>query len=432
MRNNLILGGGMTGLAAGYASGLPVLEASPQPGGICSSYYVRPHSSDRLSTPPEDGEAYRFEMGGGHWIFGGDPTVLHFIEQLTPLQSYKRKSSVYFREQNLYIPYPLQNHLRFLSPEIAAQAIAEMANPSGKITTMKDWMTVNFGATLCELFFYPFHQLYTAHLYPKIAPQDAYKSPVNLVQAIQGAFSEATAVGYNVQFVYPVPGLNSLAQRIAQHCDIRYDKQVIHIDVTEKVVHCADGSIEAYENLITTLPLNQMLAMTGLSVASEPDPYTSVLVLNIGAVKGHQCPDDHWLYNPDAQSGFHRVGFYSHVDPSFLPSSDRALGHKVSIYIEKAYPGGEKPSATEIQTYSQSVVKELQSWGFIDTVEVLDPTWIEVAYTWSWPGSTWKKQALTLLESHHIYPVGRYARWHFQGIADSLKDGLSAGSSFRS
>ncbi|MEY2976456.1 MAG: hypothetical protein RLZZ435_593, partial [Cyanobacteriota bacterium] len=86
MPNNLILGGGMTGLAAGYASGLPVLEASPHPGGICSSYYIRPHSSDRLSTPPEDGEAYRFEIGGGHWIFGGDPTVLHFIRQLTPLQ----------------------------------------------------------------------------------------------------------------------------------------------------------------------------------------------------------------------------------------------------------------------------------------------------------------------------------------------------------
>ena len=38
----IILGGGMTGLAAGMTSGGPVYEASNAPGGICSSYYVRP------------------------------------------------------------------------------------------------------------------------------------------------------------------------------------------------------------------------------------------------------------------------------------------------------------------------------------------------------------------------------------------------------
>ena len=148
MPNTLILGGGMTGLAAGYVSGLPILEASPHAGGICSSYYVRPHSTDRLSNPPQDGEAYRFEIGGGHWIFGGDPTILQFIKRLTPLKSYQRKSSVYFREQDLYVPYPLQNHLRYLSPKIAAKAIAEMTASKQSILTMNDWMTVNFGKTL--------------------------------------------------------------------------------------------------------------------------------------------------------------------------------------------------------------------------------------------------------------------------------------------
>lgn len=69
----VILGGGMTGLAAGYASGLPIYEASERPGGICSSYYSRPGDSTSYAQPPADGEAYRFELGGGHWIFGGDP-----------------------------------------------------------------------------------------------------------------------------------------------------------------------------------------------------------------------------------------------------------------------------------------------------------------------------------------------------------------------
>ena len=35
------------------------------------------------------------------------------------------------------------------------------------------------------------------------------------------------------------------------------------------------------------------------------------------------------------------------------------------------------------------------------------------------------------MEEHGIYQVGRYGRWIFQGIADSIKDGFFAGASFK-
>ncbi len=171
--------------------------------------------------------------------------------------------------------------------------------------------------------------------------------------------------------------------------------------------------------------------MTGLDVGIEAEPYTSVLVLNLGALKGECCPQAHWLYNPDAKSGFHRVGFYSNVDPLFLPQSAQATGDRVSIYVERAYLGGFKPSEAEITAYTQSVVKELQEWGYIGETEVVDPTWIDIAYTWSMPGSSWRKQAMKALEARDIYPVGRYARWIFQGIADSIKDGFLVGTALR-
>lgn len=426
-----ILGGGMTGLAAGLSSGLPVFEATADPGGICSSYYVRPGDSERLSQAPADGEAYRFEIGGGHWIFGGDPLVLRFIKNMAPVKSYSRRSAVYFAEQDLYVPYPLQNHLRFLGNGTAMQVLKELVNAQGSFCTMKEWLSKNFGSTLCDLFFYPFHDLYTAGLHEQIAPQDAYKSPVNLAQVIQGAFDEAQAVGYNVTFVYPEEGLNTLAQRMADSCDVRYGKRATTIDVEERTVHFSDGSSVDYDILLSTLPLNNALEMAGLTVEAEPDPYTSVLVLNIGAVRGNNCPDEHWLYNPDAQSGFHRVGFYSNVDRAFLPMSARDQNEGISIYVERAYVGGTWPSEAEISGYAAAVVDELQSWGYIEEAEVVDPTWIDVAYTWSWPNSQWKKQALQQLESHGIYQVGRYGRWIFQGIADSIKDGFFAGSSLR-
>ena len=431
--SGFILGGGVTGLAAGVASGLPVCEAVDDPGGICSSYYVRPGDTRRLHVAPDDEEVYRFEIGGGHWIFGGDPVILRFIRDLAPVKRYTRRSAVFFPDESMYVPYPLQNNLRFLDQQTVARALAEMADPPGLFSTMKDWQREFFGPTLCAKFFYPFHELYTAGMHDRIAPQDAYKSPVNIGTAIRGAFDEASAVGYNVSYAYPVEGLNTLAQRMAAQCDIRYGKHVTGIDPAGKVIHFGDGTAQKYDILLNTLPLNKTIEMTGLEVDAKPDPYTSVLVLNIGAVRGERCPDDHWLYIPATRAGFHRVGFYSNVDVSFLPASRRQRNDGVSIYVERAYVGGNsRPSEREFKAYGDAVVKELQEWGYIGAAEVVDPTWIDVAYTWAWPGSTFKPPALRVLEEHEIYQVGRYARWVFQGIADSIRDGFMAGTALRS
>ena len=95
-KSTLILGGGMTGLAAGVVSQLPVYEAQNVPGGICSSYYLAKGIEEPLFKAPDDQEAYRFEIGGGHWIFGGDPKVLnYFSEELAQLRLPECHLSIY-------------------------------------------------------------------------------------------------------------------------------------------------------------------------------------------------------------------------------------------------------------------------------------------------------------------------------------------------
>ena len=430
-RQTRIIGAGMTGLAAGYASGLPVYEAVAVPGGICSSYYMRPGDTEGGYTAPADGDAYRFEIGGGHWIFGGDAALMRFLEKFGPLSRYKRRSSVYFPDTKTFIPYPLQNHLRYLDKAVASRALREISGSDDTFRTMKDWLNRCFGDTLCEMFFYPFHQLYTAGLYEKIAPQDAYKSPVDLKAVIRGASKNTAPVGYNTEFVYPASGLNELARQLADRCDLQYGKRLVALDAENKTMRFADGTTTSYDELISTLPLNQMAAMAGLDEAIEADPYSSVLVLNIGAVRGARCPDDHWLYIPQSLAGFHRVGFYSNVDPSFLPAGDRKSRNKASIYVEKAYPGGAKPTEAEIDDYQALVVQELQDWGFIEETDVVDPTWIDVAYTWAWPESKWKQWALEELAQRDIHQAGRYGRWTFNGIAASLNEGLAIGAAYR-
>jgi protoporphyrinogen oxidase len=422
----------VTGLAAGLASRSPVYEAGQAPGGICSSYYMHPGDEQRLQSAPKDEEAYRFELGGGHWVFGGDPTTRRFIRELTPPQCYERRSSVFFRAQNLYVPFPLQNHLGCLPVEVRTNAPSEMfAAPRGKSKTLEEWLRQSFGGTLTDLFFGPFHELYTAGQWKKIAPQDAYKSPVDFEQVIHGMVDSNPHVGYNATFVYPTEGLDVFARRMAARCDLRYRKRAVDIDLIRKRVLFADGSAVDYELLISTLPLNKMLDLARLEVDDNPDPYTSVLVLNLGAERGAACPDDHWVYVPYSQAGFHRIGFYSNVDLSFLPKSSRTSADRVSIYVERAFAGGVVPTEGEICEYIEATIRELRDWGYIGEIEVANPTWIDVAYTWSWPGSKWRAHALKKLEEHDILMVGRYGRWVFQGIADSVRDGLCVGAGAR-
>jgi protoporphyrinogen oxidase len=430
----VILGAGVSGLAAGYRSGARIYEASSRPGGICASYSLSP--SDRGNSQAQPGtDCYRFEVGGGHWIWGGDPLVLRFIESFGRLRSYERRAAVYFPDTEVLVPYPLQTHLSYLDRAVALEALRDLVSAGTRdhsVETMSEWMQASFGPTLCKLFFRPFHELYTAGLADEIAPQDGAKSPVDLSAAIQGALDDPPPAGYNTSFLYPEDSLAGVAAGMAKGCSIEYGKRVARIDTGLRRLYFADESEAQYGTLLSTLPLNRMLELTSLEVGHEPDPFTSVLVVNIGARRGDRCPDVHWTYVPRASSGFHRVGFYSNVDDDFLPVSLRGQGTHVAAYVERAFRGGGVPSDAERDEIAGRVCAELTEWGWIGEVDVVDPTWVEVAYTWSRPGSRWREAALTALQAKGIYQVGRYGRWAHsvrdQGLAHSIRDGLMAGA----
>ncbi len=420
----------MTGLAAGIKTGLPVFEAQTLPGGICSSYYLKPGNGQRLSKEEAGTAAYRFEYGGGHWIFGADQEILDSIGQYITIKKYNRSSAVYLPNQDRYVPYPLQYHLSYLDGGEAKAALEELLQANRpEIRTMEDWVRAQFGPTLNDLFFAPFHQLYTAGLWSDIRPQDNYKTPLDLEMVRQGAADKTPAVGYNATFVYPEEGLDVLALRMAAECDLHYGKRVTKIDVNERVLSFEDGDSRPYDQLYSSLPLNEMMSMTGLQAASKPDPHSAVLVLNIGAVVGPRCPSEHWIYVPESKSGFHRVGFYSNVDDHFLPAGTVDGKKRASLYIERAFLPEDKPSPEQIAQYERDVVAELQGWGMIESVEAIDATWVDVAYTWSWPASNWIDESINTLRGHGIEMLGRYGRWHFQGIAASIREGLAIGAS---
>ena len=114
-----------------------------------------------------------------------------------------------------------------------------------------------------------------------------------------------------------------------ERCEVDFNKRVVKISLKKNEVGFEDGSWIKYHSIVSALPLNKMVGMAEIEMGMA-DPYTSLLVVNIGTQRGGECPEDHWIYTPQNESGFHRVGFYSNVDSVFLPVSSRLTNNRVS------------------------------------------------------------------------------------------------------
>lgn len=371
----IILGAGFTGMAAAIKTGYQIYESSNAAGGICNSYTK---------------EGFQFFNGGPHLLFG-QGIGLDYIKTLVPVNTYARKSGIYF---NKIFPYPFQT-----------MAEGEYSTTEG---SLKDWLKNKFGKQSCNMFFNPFNDKYTAGLYDEVIQYDEYKSP------------PAGSQGFSSTYCDPVKGLSHLVNKMSEQCSIEYGMQVVGIDVDNKKIkfQYAPGAhkIISYDKLISTIPLGQLLWMCGKRDIELP--YTSVLVINIGAEAGINLPHEHWLYVPYCKTKFHRIGFYTNIDPTRGPEG------KVGLAVEMAFlPDFDYPFDFDIPFIIDQVVQELQSWGFIGKVITADPTYVRCAYTWLRKKED-RQIALDWLKERDIISTGRYGKWHFQGMIDSIKDGF--------
>ncbi|MFH0991898.1 MAG: protoporphyrinogen oxidase-like protein [bacterium] len=423
----IILGAGPAGLAAGSVSGFTIIEKNNIAGGLCTTYYLSP-GQPRTERRSSSEQEYRFEIAGGHWLSISDTKILRYLRAFVPLTAYDRRAGVYLTRQQCVIPYPIQHHLHMLGRNIKDRIDGEIRLPWNEpASTLKEWLTLTFGETLGELFFAPYHRLCTAGLWESIAPQDFYKTPVERGEILPDRKSAGRKIGYHSMFAYPDYGFDDLFRRLAAQCYLKTSCPVVRIILTAKEIELAEGTIQPYSKIISSLPLHFMVKATGLSTESPPDPHTSLLLLNVGARKGERCPLEHWLYVPESKTGIHRVGFYSNVDERFLPKQHRGKGTHVSLYVEKSFPSVIELTSRQIDDECNTIIHELQDWEFIGECEIADPHWIPMAYAWRYPGSVWVEEVGTKLASHQIYLAGRNARWNCQGTVASIRDGLELG-----
>jgi protoporphyrinogen oxidase len=437
LSHGAVIGGGITGLFCGFIANIPVYEQADHPGGLLASYCLDVNSGVKWYCRNKKDNVAFFEKGGGHWLWGlyGNPYIYKFLTSLSEFKRYVRKSSVYLSDYDQFVPYPLQYHLGSLPKDLRDKALEdiilsrrEKSTVDSSKTTFADFLRASFGETLYKIFFEPYNYRYTAGLLYEVAPPRRMKVPDDLDLIIRGHKDGAlhATQGYNAYFYYPIIGLGPLVWRLYHRTKCYLKSRVTSIEVGKKQFTVNDSYTIKYNKIYAAIPLIEVLKISDAKeLVRKSEPYTSVLVVNVIAKKGHKTPSDHWVYISKSRTGFHRIGYYSNVDKMFLPTKYRNEGY-VSAYIEKTFKGGHS-EGLNLDNEVFDILDEVMNLGFIGEVIAYDYNFVEIAYTWERPGSTWVDEAIFFLVKNNIIPVGRYGKWgRIEGIVESMEDSLKS------
>jgi protoporphyrinogen oxidase len=425
----LILGAGPTGLGAAWRlhelgrSDWLLLEAAPGPGGLAASFV--------------DDRGFTWDMGG-HVLFSHYPYFDRLMDLLLPegWVEHVREAWVYVR--NRWVPYPFQNNIWMLPPDDLLAALTglldarpqtprdQSASPGGSgPANFRAWLLQTFGPGLCEIFMFPYNRKVWAYdpatldvgwMGERVAPVDLRRVLTNLVY-------QRPDVGWgpNSTFRFPRRGgtgaiWHALARRLPAE-KLLYGQPVTAIDPQAHTATRADGRQFTYENLVSSMPLDDLLrclrGCPDLSAAAPACVYSSTYVIGVGldgtvpAALKTKC----WMYFPESNSPYYRVTVFSNYSPHNTPQP----GKQWSLMAEVS-ESPEKPVNRE--TVVSETLAALRQDGLIPPGAPILSTChrrLEHGYPTPWLG---RDRHLDPLLAHladlHIFSRGRFGAWKYE------------------
>jgi hypothetical protein len=164
-----------------------------------------------------------------------------------------------------------------------------------------------------------------------------------------------------------------------------------------------------YERLISSVPFDKLVAMTGLEHDAGAFSYNRVLVHNLGFDK-KGWKNVHWVYFPSRERCFYRVGFYDNIF-----DTDR-----MSLYVELGFP---REGNIDFVATQKRVLDDLAAEGLIDGhhlvahhAVVMDPAYVHITQR----SLAEHARLSAILRGHGVYPVGRYGGWTYCSIEDDI------------
>jgi len=423
----VIIGAGISGCAAAQALqehevSYSLLEKNVEPGGLTRSISV--------------GDA-SFDYTGHylHLIRCNSPEDIPYAKQINEeWQQIKRKSFVYLNEK--LIPTPFQYNLFALPIKIRDRCWEDFCNrPLIKnANSFKEYLLSGFGAGICEVFLFPYNEKQMARPLEDISVEKVNRffprpDKTKIERGFKGQ-SKRSDAGYNEYFWYPkYNGIGLLAKGLAKDlANLNTCCTVEKIDLHKKYLYTSQGSIK-YKRLITSMPLKKFCYITNnpkLRSLARLLTHNRVLCLNLH-LKGNfyeyfnKC---HWIYFPDKDIPFYRLGFYPHFNSTFVPSG------QTTLYIEVAYDSNESlPSQNNV---INEVFCFLENLGWIKKNDCLGivANWIDYAYVhFTENRNKTVCQIMKILKDYDVYPIGRYGLWDYISMEDSIFSGIEVARS---
>lgn len=410
---HLVVGAGISGLsymnwlgraAADRGKEKPsmlVLERDDEPGGYCK-------------TIKQDGFVWDYS---GHFFHFRHPEIEAFLrERMAPdeeIRTVEKRSFIPFGDRR--VDFPFQKNIHQLPHEDFLDCLHDLyfkEEPEGGVTSFQQMLYARFGRGIAERFLIPYNEkLYACDLNDLDADAMGRFFPYADVGDIIKNMRSADNASYNASFTYPRGGAISYVNALLRDLDgdaISYGEALTGIDLARKVATTSRREI-SFDHLVTSAPFDKLVKMVGLDHEDEAFTWNKVLCFNLGFdAKG---PDDvHWMYFPQRDLRFYRVGFYDNI-----MGDDR-----MSLYVEI---GGDKDATFDVEAERARVLADLKKAGVVTEQNllswhhvVLDPAYVHITQR-----SLQEHGRLSrTLHAAGVYPVGRYGGWTYCSIEDNM------------
>ena len=276
---------------------------------------------------------FTFDLSG-HLLHLKNQAVSSFVRDFLGLKlaRHKRNSFVYFSRK--FIPFPFQINFHRLPQKIVRKCLTGFlqARYSGNGCfngrDLISWLKSSFGEAITRYFMVPYNTKFWKMSLDKLNFEWANRfMPKPTLETIVRGFlsNQPPGVGYSASFFYPVRGgVNQVIQPLSSNLNnITLQRKLIKIYPDKKQILLSNGKKLKYDVLILTIPLPELsriivdLPLEIKSIFSKLR-WLSVCNINLG-LSTVVCPGRHWIYFPQANLDFFRVGFYSNFSSSITP-----------------------------------------------------------------------------------------------------------------
>lgn len=431
----VIVGAGLAGLSTAYhLSGMPyrLYEREQEVGGLCRSYQ-------------KDGFTFDYT---GHLLHFRQPEIKALVERLLAgaLQKHTRKSFIY--SHRTYTEYPFQVNTHGLPPEVVRECllgfIATLTHSPASSDlhgrSFKQWILDNLGEGMAKHFMVPFNEkLWKVPLEELTSDWVSWLVPKpELKDVINGALGiKDKTFGYNPSFLYPASGgIRVLPESFLQGIQgVQKGMELVEVDtkLRRAIFHNranGEATTQHYESLVSTIPIPELVHRCAdfpapLKEAAQGLRWVSVYNLNLGVAR-EAVSDKHWLYFPEPEYPFYRVGFPMNFSPS--------LGRPgcSSMYVEMSHRPTEHESAEQVIDRARSGMELAGILRRDDEIVVADVKDLHYAYVYfDRHRASAVPEILAELERRHIYSAGRYGRWEHTSMEDAIGQGKALAERLR-